>query len=102
MCNYGYARFLCPHFPEGAPGDAVRFSILKDADKCTELVYIVEKDHAPVDHGQLTYWVAEGRLEGAPASDVLARQARAFLDSHSDSRCEPAPVTAGAAATPED
>jgi hypothetical protein len=79
LCNYGYARFRCPHFPEGAKEDAVRFSIVKDLGGCTELVYIVEKDHAPVDHGQLIYWVNEDRLEAAHASELVARQARAFV-----------------------
>jgi hypothetical protein len=81
LCNCGYARFRCSHFPEDAAADAVRFSILKDSDGCTELVYIVEKDHAPAEHGKLTYWMEEDRLDGPHTSDLLTRQARAFLSA---------------------
>jgi len=80
LCNRGYARFRCAHFPEATDSDAVRFSILRDAGGCIELVYIVEKDHAPVEYGQLIYRVEEDRLEGSQISELLAGQARAFLD----------------------
>lgn len=47
LCNFGYARNRCTHFPESAGIDAVRFSMLT----ATELIWIAEREHAPVTHG---------------------------------------------------
>jgi hypothetical protein len=46
------------------------------------LVYIVEKDHAPADHGTV-----ESRLEEIPSirvgeNDLWSRQARVYLESY--------------------
>jgi hypothetical protein len=46
------------------------------------VVYVVEKEHAPVEHGTLEYAVEDARLDGAYLSEVLAQQARAFLESY--------------------
>jgi hypothetical protein len=81
-CNCGYARYGCEHFPEDAAADAVRFSVLLDSGGRIELVYVVEKDYAPAEHGHLVYVADEDRWEGPHTSELLARQARAFLESH--------------------
>jgi hypothetical protein len=67
LCNSGYARGRCEHFPANAPADAVRFSLTAAG----RLIYILEKDHAPLEHGEID-----------PVSDLrepLASQARAFI-----------------------
>ena len=46
------------------------------------MVYVVEKDHAPVEFGTLEYLIADARLDGPAIGDVLAQQARAFLESY--------------------
>jgi hypothetical protein len=69
LCNCGYARGRCPDFPVDAEADAVRFSM-----KGGTVVYIFEKDHAPLRHGVLT-------LSGASADALLLSQARAFAES---------------------
>ena len=84
LCNYGYARGLCDRFPASsqsncALADAVRFSII--CEKPLRLVYILEKDHAPMEHGEL-----DSRLL-AP-NEILAAQARAFLASHARLRSQ--------------
>jgi hypothetical protein len=48
-CNRGYARGVCPNFPAEAPYDAVRFHRLADGS----VLYVFERDHAPVEHGQV-------------------------------------------------
>jgi hypothetical protein len=73
LCNHGYARGLCDRFPAACLADAVRFSVA--CEKPLRLVYILEKDHAPVEHGEL-----DSRLLAPTA--ILAAQARAFLASH--------------------
>ncbi len=73
FCNLGYARGRCPHFPPDAAADAVRFSISVNEAGDRRVIYVLEKDHAPVEHGLL----------GETAVDpLLSRQGQAFLDSY--------------------
>ena len=70
VCNCGYARGRCEHFPAGMEADAVRFSMGPEG----RLIYIFEKDHAPLEHGEID-----------PATDPrepLASLARAFNESY--------------------
>ncbi len=71
LCNSGYARGLCPRFPADAPADAVRFSLRINGG---ELIYVFEKDLAPLKHGRLP----TAQLDGDTA---LLAQARAFLST---------------------
>jgi len=73
LCNCGYARGLCDRFPAGAAADAVRFSVI--AEEPLRLIYILEKDHAPVSHGELD-------PSGPCADQILVAQARAFAESY--------------------
>ena len=82
LCNCGYARGRCDHFPGGGAPDAVRFSVTDDTPTKLLVVYVIEKDHAPAEFGTLEYAVADARLDGPPISDVLWHQARAFLESY--------------------
>ena len=68
VCNCGYARGRCEHFPDGKGADAVRFSVLNG-----RLIYVLEKDHAPVGHGTID--------ATEDSREPLASQARAFLAS---------------------
>jgi len=64
-CNFGYGRGRCPSFPADTEGDAVRFTSIGD-----RTVWILERDHSPVRHGS---------CEGPFPSEVIQRQAEAFL-----------------------
>ena len=70
VCNCGYARGRCEHFPAGMEADAVRFSLGVDG----RLIYIFEKNHAPLEHGEIDA-LTDPR-------EPLASLARAFRDSH--------------------
>lgn len=83
LCNRGYARGACPCFPDDAASDAVRFSVASDENGCIRLLYVFERDHAPVEHGRLEYG---SELHGAEGRDVLAAQVRAFLESYRRNR----------------
>lgn len=72
LCNCGYARGRCSDFPADAAADAVRFSAVGDSER---VVYVFEKDHAPVRHGLLELSAADGEDE------LLLAQARAFVES---------------------
>ena len=69
-CNHGYARGICGNFPASCAADAVRFSVI--SIEPVRIVYILEKDHAPLEHGE-----ADSRLLLPNAT--LGAQARAFL-----------------------
>jgi hypothetical protein len=83
ICNSGYARGRCDHFPEGGVADAVRFSVTAGG----RLIYILEKDHAPIEHGEI-----DGMTD---TREPLASLARAFWETH---RKTPASAAATAAA----
>jgi hypothetical protein len=82
LCNCGYARGHCDRFPVESAADAVRFSITGEQEGIVELVYVVERNYAPVEYGQLQYSKAESRLTNPAIGEVLAAQARAFLGSY--------------------
>lgn len=73
LCNFGYARGVCAHFPADAAADAVRFSMPAE----DRLVWILERDHAPVAHGVLAW--KDGQLASA-VDDPMAAQARVFVN----------------------
>ena len=79
LCNRGYARGQCECFPADTPADAVRFSITGEEDGRIRMVYVFEKDHAPVEHGPLEFTAV---LTGIEGRDLLAAQARAFVESY--------------------
>ena len=82
LCNCGYARGRCERFPLDAAADAVRFSVTGESGDVVRIVYILERDHAPLDHGAMEYRVAEGAFASVDASELLLAQARAFVESY--------------------
>jgi hypothetical protein len=81
LCNCGYARGRCDRFPAGEAADAVRFSVTPGQAGRMRLVYIFERDHAPASHGAFEF-AADEDLLPVPADELLARQARAFVESY--------------------
>ena len=83
VCNNGYARKRCDRFPASAEADANRFSIAREREGVVELVYIRERDYAPLRHGPAKYHVAQSKFEGLPdGDDAMAAQARRFIESY--------------------
>ncbi len=82
LCNLGYARATCEHFPADEPVDAVRFNVAGDTGKTVSIAYSRERNHLPCSHGVLTYYreTAEwgGLDESAPAKELV----QAYLDSY--------------------
>jgi hypothetical protein len=80
LCNCGYARGRCAYFPDECAADAVRFAQTSQPQSgqaidparivSMRLVYILEKDHAPLAFGEFR--------ETEHGAAVVA-QARAFL-----------------------
>lgn len=65
-CNFGYGRGRCQCFPEATNADAVRFSV-----HAKKLLYILERDYAPVEYGAVE-----------AASAMVRRQAEVFLANY--------------------
>jgi len=81
LCNFGYARGSCVEFPEEWPADAVRFSVVGSAQGSVRMIWILEKDHAPVEHGFLEYTESTGAFVREP-DGVLGIQARVFVENY--------------------
>lgn len=81
LCNSGYARGLCPHFPADAPADAVRFSVVMNNGHSGAggLICILEKDHAPLEYSRLRLDELDG--DSQLNRDTLLAQARAFVSA---------------------
>jgi hypothetical protein len=82
VCNRGYAGGRCDRFPGGDAADAVRFSITTGQAGKLRLVYILEKEHAPASHGAVEFSANEVVFPDSHGDDLLARQARAFVESY--------------------
>lgn len=70
-CNCGYARGVCDRFPADFTADAIRFSV--SSDHPLRVLYVVERAYVPIEHGI---------FEESSADEILAAQARAFLENH--------------------
>ncbi len=78
LCNCGYARGRCGRMPADAP-DAIRFSVTENRGDL-QLRWVIEKDHMPVEFGS----IASTEASLAIAPELLAAQARAFIQSHGE------------------
>jgi hypothetical protein len=81
-CNLGYAKRKCSRFPKDAPSDAIRFSVTGDEDGTLTVFFVVEQNHAPLEHGTLGYSSALGRFVEGHANQLLQQQAQAYVDSY--------------------
>jgi hypothetical protein len=80
-CNLGYARGFCPHFPEDAGPDSVRFSVKRDDRATIHILYTCERDHRPFSNGSLDYSASTGESCGS-ADPSLSRLATAYVRSY--------------------
>lgn len=81
-CNMGYARRRCVRFPRDAGPDAVRFTIVRDRDGGIALYYVIEKNHAPYEHGPIEYNCETGELRFTHGNAAIVKQARAYVESY--------------------
>jgi hypothetical protein len=82
LCNSGYARRGCSRFPAGDGPDAVRFAIWRDDGASIWVRFAIERDHHPFEHGTLEYARGSASFQAPPASGLLERQARAYIESY--------------------
>jgi len=79
VCNVGYGRGRCDHFPPDAAADAVRFNLSQDAGALIHIQYIYEKECWPGEQGKLEY---SNGAEPDSGNAILSRQATAFVESY--------------------
>ena len=72
ICNFGYGRDRCEHFPAASAADAIRFHVIKDSGKSIQIQYVFEKDCWPGEHGTVH----------TSACATLQRQADAYRESY--------------------
>jgi hypothetical protein len=82
ICNLGYGRSRCDHFPEAALADAVRFHVASDAGELIRIQYVFEKECWPQEHGVFECHSATGDLSNGPDGEILRKQAAAFIESY--------------------
>jgi len=81
-CNLGYARQECERFPADSGPDAVRFAIASDTNGTIRILYVIEKDHRPYDHGSFEFARGERVFLASHPNQNLQRQAEAYLGSY--------------------
>ncbi len=80
FCNLGYAT-ACPHLPPGRDWDAVRFSVARTGSEQVTISFVCELNHAPVEHGKLTFdLVNDAWLD--PADARVLRLAACYVQSY--------------------
>jgi hypothetical protein len=97
FCNLGYASG-CTWTPQQRTWDAIRFSVSAPADSKKEgsrlisatdtpsrhlrLLYVCERDHRPVEHGELEYDLAQAAWIRQHQDARIQRMAECFLQSY--------------------
>ena len=81
FCNLGYAAG-CPCLPERRDWDAIRFSVACAGHDQITICFVCELDHAPIEHGKLTFdLVKEGWLD-MHADARIATLAASYLHTY--------------------
>ncbi|MGA7632518.1 MAG: hypothetical protein WCB11_17285 [Terriglobales bacterium] len=81
FCNLGYAT-ACPHLPQHRDYDAIRFAIARSSTQQVTLSFVCELGHAPIEHGELTFDLAnEAWIIQHPDPRVL-RLATSYIQAY--------------------
>ncbi len=78
FCNHGYSRGECAAFPLSAGNGCARFDLLHTTPDSLEILYVEERDHAPVRWQSLRFLPQTESLEPDPDDGCLRAQALAF------------------------
>ena len=88
FCNLGYASG-CAWAPQTRGWDAVRFSVSTPEERSADvparvlrLLYVCERDHRPVAHGDLLIDLANGVWQRGHEDSRIQKMAECFLDSY--------------------
>ena len=84
-CNLGHA-LACARMPAARRADSVRFAVATDTGERIALHYVYDRDHAPVEHGQLEYDCKAGHWITTLADVCVQRQAECYLQIYLERR----------------
>jgi hypothetical protein len=79
-CSMGYSS-TCPRLPADRAWDAIRFAVSRENESRVQLVYVCEKSHLPVEHGNLEYGVLDGQWINVHSDPRIQKKAECFLVS---------------------
>ncbi len=79
-CSLGYAS-SCPHLPAQRAWDAVRFAISSENESRVLLAYVCERNHLPIEHGNLEFKVREGSWARSHEDTRVQKMAECFVES---------------------
>ncbi len=77
-CNLGYAK-QCRRLPREREADCARYAVSLDGDQRVVVTWILERDHAPGEHGHAEYDCAARQLTVAPDNARIRRQLECYL-----------------------
>jgi hypothetical protein len=81
FCNLGYAG-QCSKLPAERRADCVRFAVARHQGDRIMLSYVYEREHTPVEHGELEYDCATQRWLVALEDTCVQRQAECYLGTY--------------------
>jgi len=81
FCNLGYAT-ACPRLPSSRDWDAIRFSVANSTPEQITLLYVCERDHAPMAHGTMTYDLATSVWRDPHPDARVLRLATSYVHSY--------------------
>ena len=80
-CNLGYARG-CSRLPASRTMDSVRLAVGQDREDKIHVLYVADREHAPVAHGELVYDCAARRWVSTSDDPCVQRQAECYLETY--------------------
>jgi hypothetical protein len=81
FCNLGYAT-ACPHLPPRRDWDAIRFSVACGGREQVTICFVCELDHAPIEHGKLTFDLVNDAWLTPSADSRVLRLATCYLQTY--------------------
>lgn len=85
FCNLGYAA-QCSRLPADRHADCVRFVVAKDEGARIALHYVIEREHAPIEHGELDFDCGQAAWLTKVEDLCLQRQAEVYLAGYLERR----------------
>jgi hypothetical protein len=85
FCNLGYSAG-CPRLPVARRADCVRFVVMRDSEEKIVLDYIYEREHAPVERGQVEYDCTGQNWPVRLNDECAQRQAECYLATYLERR----------------
>ncbi len=79
-CSLGYAS-KCPRLPVQRDSDAIRFSISSENEVRVLVTFVCERNHLPVEHGNLEFRVQEGTCANSHPDSRIQKMAECFLEA---------------------